>query len=62
MNVIYDMWKRANIRQKMQEIKVGYMKKQKIGKDAKYKINIVKNSHQKSFKEKIFTEFSFTHS
>lgn len=38
------------------------MKKWKIGKDAKYKINIVKNSHQKSFKEKIFTEISFTHS
>lgn len=34
------------------------MKKQKIGKDAKYKINIVKNSHQKSFKEKFLQKFN----
>lgn len=34
------------------------MKKQKIGKDAKYKINIVKNSHHKSFKEILLQKFN----
>lgn len=58
MNVIYDTWKRANTTEKA-EIK-GNMKKQKIGKDAEYKINIVKNSHQKSFKEKFYRNLIHT--